>query len=114
MVARAGKAAVEIFDRYEGILSQAIAESAPSGAPAVTAGERAAKLGDVLYRLAIEHGVEFNAFRETCITAFAGPAPILVGRKVGPPLPFGADVAKDQPLLLLAFEMMPPDQPVEG
>jgi hypothetical protein len=104
---------VEIFDRYEGVLAQALVELDSLGLSDVTAGERAAKLGDILYRLSIEHGFEFNTFRESCIAAFAGPAPILIGRKTGPPAPFAAATSKDHPLLLLAFEMMPPDQPVE-
>jgi hypothetical protein len=113
----AGKAdAVEIFDRYEEVLAQSLAELEASAIPSAgetTAGERAAKIGDILYRLSIEYGFEFNTFREACIAAFAGPAPILIGRKSGPPVPFAQAVAKDHPLLLLAFEMMPPDQPVE-
>jgi hypothetical protein len=105
---------VDVFLRFEKILDQGVAElSAATLEPEATAGERAAHLGDSLYRLCLEHGVAWNGFREACITAFAGPSPVFIGRAGKAPEPFAKSVAAHQPLILLALEVMPAD-PVYG
>lgn len=101
---------MDVFERFERILVLGTEELTEAALPSeTTAGERAAKLGDVLYRLCIEHGVEWNGFREACIAAFAGPAPILIGRQGRAPEPFAIAIAGHHPLILLALEMMPAD-----
>lgn len=101
---------MDVFEKFERILAQGTEELAAAAlATDATAGERAAKLGDSLYRLCLEHGVEWNGFREACIAAFAGPAPILIGRQGRAPEPFAAALTAQHPLILLALEIMPAD-----
>ncbi len=101
---------MDVFARFEKVLADGVSEQAAAGlAPEATAGERASHLGDSLYRLCIEHGLDWNGFRAACITAFAGPAPILIGREGGSPQPFAMALSPHHPLLLLALEVMPPD-----
>jgi hypothetical protein len=63
---------MELLDRYQLILRQGLSELKPEISPQPAQaiqeqGEMAPALGDILYRLCIEHGVEFNGFRESAI-----------------------------------------------
>lgn len=112
---------MEILERYELILSQGLKELA--GAEIASEESEgldleamlAPVLGDVLYRLTIEHGVAFTPFRETVLAlisesqphrAVAGPRSASSARR-----PFAADLADAHGLIILALEVMPPDAP---
>ncbi len=110
---------MELLARYELILTQALAELGPVTRPksaekAFEADAIAAPdLGDILYRLCIEHGVAYTPFRETVIKLISDPAPTARVSKSGQTRtkPFGDAMLADHALILLALEMMPPDLP---
>ena len=108
------KTAVTILIRYEHIILQALEELGPIEVPESSEqarelqGDLASTLGDVLYRLTIEHGVPFAPFRETVISILAGPEPASVAAfGKSSPRPFAAAFETEHPLVLLALEMMP-------
>lgn len=103
---------MNLLERYELILQQGIEELTPPEMP--TDREKAfelqarlaPQLGDILYRLNIEHGVAFAPFRETVIGIIAEQHPAdEAGR------PFVEDLEALHPLILLALEMMPAEAP---
>ncbi|MAG57758.1 MAG: hypothetical protein CMJ83_15835 [Planctomycetes bacterium] len=110
---------MELLERYELILCQALDELGPVDMPT----ERhkvfevqavlAPDLGDILYRLTVEHGVAFTPFRETVISLISEPSEAVARRSASAGLdgPFANDVEHAHPLILLALEMMPPDTP---
>lgn len=110
---------MDILDRYELILSQALRElgslSMPEDQQEQFELQRtvAPDLGDILYRLSVEHGVAFTPFRETVITLISEPQKALTARKTrgGRPRPFAGDFEDAHGLILLALEVMPPDAP---
>jgi hypothetical protein len=104
---------MELLDRYQLILRQGLTELKPSISPqpaqaAQEQSEMAPALGDILYRLCIEHGVEFNAFRESSIELITKEKPVPAGGRRGSKA-FGAGFERFHPLILLALETMPPD-----
>ncbi len=110
---------MEILAHYELILKQALRELGPLRRPqdatkvfeveAVAAPE----LGDIIYRLCIEHGVAYTPFRETVIKLLSDAAiPSTAGRRdAGTRKPFAVRMGADHSLILLALELMPPDMP---
>ncbi len=113
---------MELLERYELIFFQALNELNPpalsESAPELARqhGELAPPLGDILYRLAIEHGVPYNQFRRDSIELLVlqkpvtAPAGKRAAKKSAPE--FAAAVQKYHPLLLLALETMPPDSEI--
>jgi predicted secreted protein len=104
---------MELLDRYQLILRQGLTELKPeiSTQPAQAAhdqSEMAPALGDILYRLCIEHGVEFNGFRESAIELISKEKPVPAGARRAPKA-FGAGFERFHPLILLALETFPPD-----
>jgi predicted secreted protein len=104
---------MELLDRYQLILKQGLSELKPaiSSQPARAAQEQsemAPALGDILYRLCIEHGVEFNGFREASIQLISIEKPVPAGARRGSKA-FGAGLERFHSLILLALETMPPD-----
>jgi hypothetical protein len=104
---------MELIERYQTILKQGLAELKPTLSPqaakaAQEQSDLAPAFGDILYRLCIEHGVEFNAFRESAIELISQEKPVLSGARRGSKA-FGAGFEKFHPLILLALETMPPD-----
>ena len=104
---------MELIDRYQLIIKQGLGELKPalSAQPAKAAQEQsemAPALGDILYRLCVEHGVEFNGFRESAIELISQEKPVMSGAR-RQSKPFGAGFEKFHPLILLALETMPPD-----
>lgn len=110
---------MELLARYELILQQGLAELGPVRRPAniqkaFEADAMAAPdLGDILYRLCIEHGVAYTPFRESVIKLISEPAPMSRSSGTGQHRvkPFAADMAEDHALIVLALELMPPDAP---
>lgn len=110
---------MELLDRYELILSQALDELGPLDLPDdqqeafQTQALLAPDLGDILYRLSIEHGIEFTPFRETVISLISDHKPAMAANGSGKERsePFAADLEEAHPLIILALEMMPPDCP---
>ncbi len=110
---------MEILEQYELVLDQALSELSQLETPAeLNHLERQATLapdlGDILYRLTVEHGIAFTPFRETVIALIterqeALHAHGLEGRGARP---FAADVEHAHSLILLSLEMMPPDSPL--
>ena len=110
---------MEILERYELILSQSLDELGPLAIP--DDAERqfelqallAPDLGDILYRLTIEHSVAFTPFRETVISLIAEPHQAMASRgsRGYTDGPFAAHLEHAHALILLALEMMPPDAP---
>jgi predicted secreted protein len=104
---------MELLDRYQLILKQGLSELKPaiSAQPAQAAqeqGEMAPALGDILYRLCIEHGVEFNGFRDSAIELISKEKPVVAGARRGAKS-FGAGLERFHSLIVLALETMPPD-----
>ncbi len=99
-------------DRYDVLVKQAIGEVAVGDMP--TTPEMLARihqdfaqpLGDILYRLCVEYGIDWNEFRESTIDALVR-RPLKVGAKSKRPLE-GIEVYHD--LVLLALETMPADE----
>lgn len=110
---------MELLERYELILTQALKELGPVELPAdaqkafQVQAVLAPVLGDVLYRLTIEHGVAFTPFRESVINLIADRKPAIAGGSAtgSRPRPFASKLEPVHPLILLALEMMPPDEP---
>jgi len=110
---------MEILERYELILSQSVNELGPLDLPAdldqqfETQALLAPDLGDILYRLSVEHGVAFTPFRETVIALISEPQEAMAARGKGSPSgrPFAEGLEHAHALILLALEMMPPDAP---
>lgn len=109
---------MEILERYELILSQSLDELGPLDLPTDLDQQFEAQamlapdLGDILYRLSVEHGVAFTPFRETVITLISEPQEAMALRGKGAPRrPFAADLEHAHALILLSLEMMPPDAP---
>jgi hypothetical protein len=113
---------MELLQRYETILGQGLVELGPFSSPPddptpqtalEVQAERAPDLGDILYRLTIEHGVPFTPFRETVISLISEPQEAVAAgaRSKGGRRRFAADLEEAHPLILLALEMMPPDCP---
>jgi hypothetical protein len=106
---------MELIDRYEEIVTQGIAEldpGMPSTEPTELAhqyNELAPRLGDILYRLCIEHAVFFNPFRQDVIDLICSQKPVLTGKSRGKPAPFAVAFEHFHPLIVLALETMPPD-----
>jgi hypothetical protein len=104
---------MELLEHYQLILRQGLAELNPTLSPqpakaALEQSDMAPALGDILYRLCIEHAVDFNAFRESSIELISQEKPVLSGvRRASKP--FGAGFEKFHSLILLALETMPPD-----
>jgi hypothetical protein len=104
---------MEILDRYQLILRQGLDELKPALSPqkakaVAQQSEMAPQLGDILYRLCVEHGIEFNGFRESSIELISQEKPVMsAARRAGKP--FAAEFEKFHPLILLALETMPPD-----
>lgn len=98
-------------ERYDGLVRQAIGEVAVGEMPttpellARVHQDFAQPLGDILYRLCIEYGIEWNEFRESTIDALVR-RPMKVGANGHHPLA-GIEVYHD--LVLLALETMPAD-----
>lgn len=101
---------MQIIERYQLILKQALDEMKPAlaGQEPDEHTDLAFALGDVLYRLCIEHGVEYNGFRDIAIDLISREKPVLSGAR-RPSKAFGAGFEKFHPLILLALETMPPD-----
>lgn len=104
---------MELLDRYQLILRQGLTELKPaiSSQPSQALQEQtemAPLLGDILYRLCVEHGVEFNAFRESAIELISKEKPVPAGARRSAKS-FGAGFERFHPLILLALETMPPD-----
>lgn len=112
---------MELLAHYEVILQQGLAELGPVKRPrsadkAFEADAVAAPdLGDILYRLCIEHGVSYTPFRETVInilaTATTPPSPSSRSGQARV-RPFADNIEADHALIVLALEMMPPDGPL--
>lgn len=111
---------MELLERYELILTQGLKELGPVDLPKDSQkafqvqAVLAPVLGDILYRLTIEHGVAFTPFRETTISLIADKKPALAGGKPAggaPGRPFAHKLEAAQGLILLALEMMPADEP---
>jgi len=108
---------MEILDRYELILSQALQELGPLEIPAEQQEQfefqavTAPDLGDVLYRLTVEHAVAFTPFRETVISLITQRSEVATTPGLRPGTPFAAHLEESHHLILLALEMMPPDAP---
>ncbi|MSR75187.1 MAG: hypothetical protein EXS14_06945 [Planctomycetes bacterium] len=110
---------MELLAHYEVILHQGIEELGPVKRPAsaekaLEADAMAApELGDILYRLCIEHGTAYTPFRETVIKIISDPAPVAKASKnAGTRVrPFADSMHADHALIILALEMMPPDMP---
>ncbi len=108
---------MDLLERYEILLTQALAELGPVERSTDT--KRAAQiqvalapvLGDVIYRLSIEHDLPYNALRETIISLMTGVRPALAGRRPesGLPRAFAPKLEAHHSLILLALEVMPPD-----
>jgi hypothetical protein len=110
---------MELLSHYELILKQALRELGPVRRPkdvskvfeveAVAAPE----LGDIIYRLCIEHGVAYTPFRETVIKLLSDAAipSAPMRRDSTPRKPFALRLSADHTLILLALELMPPDMP---
>ena len=102
---------MDFSERFELVVRQALEEvgvgEMPTTAELVARVHQdyAAPLGDALYRLCIEHGVEWNTFRESVIDAVLR-RPAKVGAAAKRPL---AGVESFHDLILLAVETMPPD-----
>lgn len=111
--------AMEILERYELILSQALEELGPVDFPEEAEKQfevqalLAPDLGDILYRLSVEHGVAFTPFRETVISLISEPREAMAAHRRGPgsERPFAVDLEHAHALILLSLEMMPPDAP---
>jgi predicted secreted protein len=104
---------MELLDRYQLILRQGLSELKPAISPepaqaAQEQSEMAPAFGDILYRLCIEHGVEFNGFRESAIELITKEKPVPAGARRASKS-FGAGFERFHPLILLALETMPPD-----
>src|SRR5262245_12408541 len=104
---------MELLERYQLILKQGLGELKPALSPqpakaAQEQSEMAPALGDILYRLCIEHGVEFNGFRESAIELISQEKPVPSGARRASKV-FGAGFEKFHPLILLALETMPPE-----
>jgi len=109
---------MNLLERYELILRQGIGELGPPEMPAdrekafELQGLLAPQLGDVLYRLTIEHGVAFAPCRETIIGLIADHRPIEMEREgEHGQRRFATDLEELHPLILLALEMMPAEAP---
>lgn len=110
---------MELLERYELILMQGMKELGPVEIPADSKkafqvqAVLAPVLGDILYRLCIEHGVAFTPFRETVIGMIADKKPALMGpgQAGSRPRRFAAKVEPAHGLILLSLETMPPDEP---
>ena len=110
---------MELLERYEVILNQALKELGPIELPKDSQkafqvqAVLAPVLGDILYRLTVEHGVAFTPFRESVISLIADRKPALAPSGAPAPAPrgFAAALEASHPLILLALEMMPPDEP---
>jgi hypothetical protein len=105
---------MELLDRYQLILRQGLTELKPaiSSQPAQALQEQtemAPPFGDIIYRLCVEHGVEFNAFRESAIELISKEKPVAAGAHRAAKKAFGAGFERFHPLILLALETMPPD-----
>lgn len=94
------------LERYELILTQGVQElrervpEPPEGGWAVSAAE---DLGDILYRLTIEHGLPFATFRETVMGILLEEADTPNRTRFAP------EVARWHGLIVLALEMLPID-----
>ena len=104
---------MELLERYQLILRQGLDELKPTLSPqpakaALEQSEMAPALGDIIYRLCIEHGVDFNGFRDSTIELISQEKPVMSGAR-GASKAFGAGFEKFHPLILLALETMPPD-----
>jgi hypothetical protein len=112
---------MEILQRYELILAQALEELAALGLEADSDegldldATLAPPFGDILYRLTVEHGVGFTPFRETVLSLISESEPhrAVAGSRSGrlPGRNFAASLAQAHGLIILALEMMPPDAP---
>lgn len=110
---------MEILERYELILSQSLDELGPVAIPDDADKQfevqalLAPDLGDILYRLTVEHSVAFTPFRETVIHLIGEPHQAMATQRARgyPEEPFAARLEHAHALILLALEMMPPDAP---
>ena len=112
---------MELLERFELILSQGLDELAQtqvdeeSDSGLDLQALLAPTLGDILYRLTIEHGVSYTTFRDTVISLISESKPqrAVAGSRGtdGDGRPFAARLAKSHSLIILALEMMPPDTP---
>ena len=102
-----------LLKRYELILEQSMDELGPLEIPEERTAalelqsDLAPKMGDILYRLCIEHGVAYAPFRETVIAILADQKPAIVGHNEQPERVFAPRVEPVHPMILLALEMMP-------
>jgi hypothetical protein len=104
-----------LLERYKLILEQGLAELGPQETPRnrehafELQGIEAPRLGDILYRLCIEHGAPFAPFKETIIALVVDPRPLAARPELGgeDAEPFLSDLQDQHPLVLLALEMMP-------
>ena len=102
---------MKLLERYDLILTQASAEMEVSELPEnqEEAFEQQAllapKLGDILYRLCVEHGVAFGPFREMVIAIIVDRRPSSITAVEAKS--FAKDLIGVHPLILLALEMMP-------
>lgn len=108
---------MQLLERYELILQQSLDEL---GEPKKTLTDEEAfdqqadlapQLGDILYRLTIEHGVPFSNFRDTVIRLISEPTQAVTKRDGAPLGLFAAALEPKHGLILLALEVMPPDAP---
>lgn len=110
---------MQLLERYELILQQALDELGHIAVPTTDEeafdqqAELAPALGDILYRLTIEHGVPFTEFRDTVIRLIsAEPSEKLEGASSEPEQDaFARALEPRHGLILLALEVMPPDPP---
>lgn len=100
---------MKILERYELILEQGLQELGPLQVPEnreealrYQAG-LAPLLGDIFYRLSIEHGMPFGPFRETVISILTEQEP----EEGESAPPFASALEELHPLIQLALEMMP-------
>ena len=112
-VGAAERVAVELLDRYELILTQAVEELGELEIPEdrkkayELQAILAPTLGDILYRLTVEHGIEYTPFRETVIGLIADQDSV----HAAPDEVFAPESQDLHSLILLALEMMPADSP---
>ena len=111
---------MEILEKYELILDQALEELGHFDTLDYRENHleiqalMAPRLGDIVYRLTVEHDVAFTPFRETVIGLIAerqeAVAPHNPNRETA--RPFAARIEYAHSLILLSLEMMPPDSPL--
>ncbi len=106
----------EKIDRYELMLRQAIRECPvpskenPASNPFEAMELQIPFLADILYRLSVEHGIEWNVFRSDVLDLLTHERTVNVAAKGSVKTrPFAADLKDTHALIVLALDAMPPD-----